>query len=84
MTGTSMTFSEPKQSRGRSRGKPRSTSLGGPMPQPFSGPKRGSGVAGIAAAVRYLHTPTSVVSLEDCENMLILARRFLQAVAAME
>ena len=56
---------------------------GGPMPRPFSGPKRGR-VAGIAAAVRYLHTPTSVVSLEDCENMLILARRFLQAVAAME
>lgn len=46
--------------------------------------KEGVRVAGIAAAVRYLHTPTSVVSLEDCENMLILARRFLQAVAAME
>ena len=81
MTGTSMTFSGPKQSRGRSRGKPRSISLGGPMPQRT---KEGVRVAGIAAAVRYLHTPTSVVSLEDCENMLILARRFLQAVAAME
>lgn len=46
--------------------------------------KGGVRVAAIAAAVRYLHTPTSVVSLEDCENMLILARRFLQAVAAME
>ena len=46
--------------------------------------KEGVRGAGIAAAVRYLHTPTSVVSLEDCENMLILARRFLQAVAAME
>ena len=46
--------------------------------------KEGVRVAAIAAAVRYLHTPASVASLEDCENMLILARRFLQAVAAME
>ena len=83
MTGTSMTFSGPKQSRGRSRGKPRSIS-GGTDAAAIQRTKEGVRVAGIAAAVRYLHTPTSVVSLEDCENMLILARRFLQAVAAME
>ena len=41
-------------------------------------------VAAISAAVRYLHAPSSVVSLEDCQAILILARRFLQAVAAME
>lgn len=46
--------------------------------------KEGVRVAGISAAVRYLHTPSSVASLEDCQNILILARRFLQAVAAME
>ena len=46
--------------------------------------REGVRVAAISAAVRYLHAPSSVVSLEDCQNMLILARRFLQAVAAME
>ena len=45
--------------------------------------KAGVRVAGIAAAVRYLHTPSSVASLEDCNHMLALARRFLQAVATM-
>lgn len=46
--------------------------------------REGVRVAAISAAVRYLHAPSSVASLEDCQNMLILARRFLQAVAAME
>ena len=46
--------------------------------------KEGVRVAAISAAVRYLHTPSSVASLEDCQNILILARRFLQAVATME
>ena len=45
--------------------------------------KAGVRVAGIAAAVRYLHTPSSVASVEDCNHMLALARRFLQAVATM-
>ncbi len=46
--------------------------------------RNGVRVAAISAAVRYLHAPSSVVSLEDCQNILILARRFLQAVATME
>lgn len=46
--------------------------------------KEGVRVAGISAAVRYLHTPSSVASLADCQNILVLARRFLQAVATME
>ncbi|MCI6991249.1 MAG: M42 family peptidase, partial [Clostridiales bacterium] len=46
--------------------------------------REGVRVAAISAAVRYLHAPSSVASLEDCQNILILARRFLQAVAAME
>lgn len=46
--------------------------------------KEGIRVAGISAAVRYLHTPSSVASVEDCQNILVLARRFLQAVATME
>ena len=35
-------------------------------------------VAGLAAAVRYIHAPVSVVSLEDCENLYNLARGFCQ------
>lgn len=46
--------------------------------------REGVRVAAISAAVRYLHTPSSVASMEDCQNILILARRFLQAVAAMD
>lgn len=38
-------------------------------------------VAGVAAAVRNIHTPSSVASLADCEEMLKLARLFIQAVA---
>ena len=40
--------------------------------------KAGVRVAGISAAVRYLHAPNSVCSLSDAEQMLALARLFLQ------
>lgn len=46
--------------------------------------KEGVRVAAISAAVRYLHTPSSVASLEDCQHILTLARLFLQAVSTME
>ncbi|MDR0292871.1 MAG: M42 family peptidase [Oscillospiraceae bacterium] len=35
-------------------------------------------VAGLAAAVRYIHAPVSVVFLEDAENVYRLARTFLE------
>lgn len=44
--------------------------------------KAGVRVAGISAAVRYLHAPSSVASISDMEHMLTLARLFLDAVAA--
>ena len=44
--------------------------------------KAGVRVAGISAAVRYLHAPNSVCSLSDVEQILALARLFLQDVAA--
>ena len=43
--------------------------------------KAGVRVTGISAAVRYLHAPNSVCSLSDVEQMLALARLFLQDVA---
>ena len=43
--------------------------------------KRGVRVTGISAAVRYLHAPSSVASIADMENMLVLARLFIGAVA---
>ena len=43
--------------------------------------KAGVRVAGISAAVRYLHAPNSVCSLSDAEQMLALARLFLQNLA---
>ncbi len=43
--------------------------------------KAGVRVAGISAAVRYLHAPSSVCSISDAEQMLTLARLFLRAVA---
>ena len=43
--------------------------------------KAGVRVAGISAAVRYLHAPNSVCSLSDAEQMLALARLFLQDMA---
>ena len=46
--------------------------------------KSGVRVGAISAAVRYLHTPSSVVSIEDCQHILSLARLFLSAMAAME
>lgn len=43
--------------------------------------KSGVRVAGISAAVRYLHAPSSVANIADMECMLTLARLFIQAVA---
>ena len=43
--------------------------------------RKGVRVAGVATAVRNIHTPSSVASLSDCEEMLKLARLFIQAVA---
>lgn len=43
--------------------------------------KAGVRVAGISAAVRYLHAPSSVCSISDAEQMLALARLFLRAMA---
>jgi endoglucanase len=42
--------------------------------------REGVPVAGIAAAVRYIHAPASVVSLEDCENLYKLAKAFLREI----
>ncbi|MCD7753808.1 MAG: M42 family peptidase [Clostridiales bacterium] len=41
----------------------------------------GARVAGLSAPVRYLHAPSSVVSIEDCRNMCRLARLFVDAMA---
>ena len=43
--------------------------------------REGVRVCALSAPVRYLHAPTSVVSLADCENMLKLARLFVNAWA---
>lgn len=43
--------------------------------------KEGVRVAGISAAVRYLHAPSSVCSLDDARQMLALARLFIGAMA---
>lgn len=43
--------------------------------------KTGVRVAGLSAAVRYLHAPTSVGSVRDFEQMLELAAAFVDAVA---
>ncbi|MDE7172178.1 MAG: M42 family metallopeptidase [Oscillospiraceae bacterium] len=43
--------------------------------------KAGVRVAGISAAVRYLHAPSSVCSLDDAQRMLDLARLFIRAMA---
>lgn len=45
--------------------------------------KEGVRVAAISAAVRYLHAPSSVASLEDCRQILALARLFLEAVSTL-
>lgn len=44
--------------------------------------KAGVRVAGISAAVRYLHSPSSVAAIADFDHMLDLARYFIQAIAA--
>lgn len=44
--------------------------------------KTGVRVAAMSAAVRYLHAPTSVCSIQDCKNMLRLTREFLAYAAA--
>lgn len=43
--------------------------------------KAGVRTVTLSAAVRYLHAPASVVSIQDMENILKLARHFLSAVA---
>ncbi len=43
--------------------------------------RAGVRVCALSAPVRYLHAPTSVVSLADCENMLKLARLFVASWA---
>lgn len=47
--------------------------------------RRGAGcrVCAISAAVRYLHAPTSVVSLTDCDHILALAEKFLAKEASL-
>lgn len=55
---------------------------GGTDGQAVQRTKAGVRVTGISAAVRYLHAPSSVCSLSDVEQILALARLFIQAVAA--
>lgn len=43
--------------------------------------RQGVRVCALSAPVRYLHAPTSVASLDDCEHILKLARLFLQSQA---
>lgn len=44
--------------------------------------KTGVRVAAISAAVRYLHSPSSVADIQDFEHIETLALRFIEAVAA--
>lgn len=43
--------------------------------------KEGVRVASISAPVRYIHTPSSVASVGDIDFMLLLAQRFIEAIA---
>lgn len=43
--------------------------------------KRGVRVAAVSAAVRYLHSPSSIASVLDFEHIEMLALRFVEAVA---
>lgn len=43
--------------------------------------KAGVRVAAMSAAVRYLHTPSSVGAIKDFDDMLVLARLFIEAIA---
>ncbi len=54
---------------------------GGTDGQAIQRTKAGVRVTGISAAVRYLHAPSSVCSISDVEQILALARLFIQAVA---
>ena len=54
---------------------------GGTDGQAVQRTKSGVRVAGISAAVRYLHAPNSVCSISDAQQMLTLTRLFLQAMA---
>lgn len=38
-------------------------------------------VAAISVPVRYIHTPSSVASLQDCENQYVLAERLIDTIA---
>ncbi len=55
---------------------------GGTDAATIQGSRGGVRVAGISAAVRYLHTPTGLVSLSDYDAMCRLAYLFIEAVAA--
>ena len=54
---------------------------GGTDGQAIQRTKSGVRVAGISAAVRYLHAPNSVCSISDVQQILALTRLFLQAMA---
>ncbi len=54
---------------------------GGTDAQAIQRTKAGVRVTGISAAVRYLHAPSSVCSISDAEQMLAIARLFVQAMA---
>ena len=43
--------------------------------------REGVRVCAVSAPVRYLHAPSSVASIQDCENMLRLARCFIESRA---
>lgn len=43
--------------------------------------REGVRVCAVSAPVRYLHAPSSVVSVADCENILALARAFIASRA---
>ncbi|MDD2295359.1 MAG: M42 family metallopeptidase [Eubacteriales bacterium] len=38
-------------------------------------------VASISVPVRYIHTPSSTASLNDCEQLYVLAERFIETIA---
>ncbi len=54
---------------------------GGTDAQAIQRTKAGVRVTGISAAVRYLHAPSGVCSISDVEQILALARLFIQAMA---
>ena len=56
---------------------------GGTDAQAIQRTKEGIRVCGISAAVRYLHTPSSVCAISDMDHMLTLARAFLVRCAQL-